>query len=75
MPRTKKLTMPQTSSSFQWNAPEVVSLCSQGSLYIMEKRLPLLWPGEMYVTVIISLAPLGKMYCILTKAILDKRIR
>ena len=46
MPGTKKLTVPQTSSSFQWNAPEVVSLCSQGSLYKMAKRLPFMWPGE-----------------------------
>ena len=41
---TKKLSIPKTSSSFQWNAPEVVSLCSQGSLYIMANRLPLKWP-------------------------------
>ena len=44
MPGTKMLSIPKTSSSFQWNAPEVVSLCSQGSLYIMANRLPLKWP-------------------------------
>ena len=27
--------MPNVSTSFQWNAPEVLSLASQGALYIM----------------------------------------
>ena len=34
---TKKLSIPKTSTSFQWNAPEVISLCSQGCLYIISK--------------------------------------
>ena len=49
MPGTKKLSIPKTSSSFQWNAPEVVSLCSQGSLYIMANRLPLKWPVSIHL--------------------------
>ena len=44
MPGKKKLSILKTSSSFQWNAPEVMSLCSQGSLYIMTNRLPVKWP-------------------------------
>ncbi|XP_046864546.1 uncharacterized protein LOC124459025 isoform X1 [Xenia sp. Carnegie-2017] len=34
---TKKLSISKTSTSFQWNAPEVISLCSQGCLYIISK--------------------------------------
>ena len=36
----KKLTIPKTSTSFIWNAPEVVSLCSQGCLYIRARIKP-----------------------------------
>lgn len=35
VPGAKKLKMPNVSTSFQWNAPEVLSLASQGALYIM----------------------------------------
>ena len=35
LPGAKKLKMPNVSTSFQWNAPEVLSLASQGALYIM----------------------------------------
>jgi hypothetical protein len=34
------LNIPKTSQSFKWNAPEVVSLCAQGCLYIMAKIMP-----------------------------------
>ena len=40
MPGTKKLAIPNTSRTFCWNAPEVVSLCSQGCLYVMAKAHP-----------------------------------
>ncbi|XP_044175097.1 G2/M phase-specific E3 ubiquitin-protein ligase-like isoform X2 [Acropora millepora] len=46
MPGTKKLCIPSISSNYKWNGPEVLSLCSQGALYIMAQRLPLLWPQE-----------------------------
>lgn len=36
----KKLSFPRTSPSFQWNASEVASLATQGSLYIMAKLHP-----------------------------------
>ena len=29
------------SRSFKWNAPEVVSLCAQGCLYIVSKIMPI----------------------------------
>ena len=78
MERIKKLTVPQTSSSFQWNAPEVVSLCSQGSLYIMAKRLPLMWPGENvgYYSYFFLLWLHPETNCIvfLSMAILGKRV-
>jgi len=45
MPGTKKLSVPSISSSFKWNGPEVLSICSQGALYIMANRLPLSWPN------------------------------
>lgn len=41
MPGGKKLTIPRTSPSFQWNAPEVASLATQGALYIMAKMYPI----------------------------------
>ena len=37
---TKKLALPKISSSFRWNAPEVISLSAQGCLYIMAKVIP-----------------------------------
>jgi len=78
MAGTKKLTVPQTSSSFQWNAPEVVSLCSQRSLYIMAKRLPLMWPGENvgYYSYFFLLWLHPETNCIvfLSMAILGKRV-
>lgn len=40
IPGGKKLTIPRTSPSFQWNAPEVASLATQGTLYIMAKMYP-----------------------------------
>ena len=40
MPGTKKLKTPTVSSSFCWNSPEVLSICSQGSLYILAKKNP-----------------------------------
>ena len=40
MPGTKKLSVPRTSSSFRWNAPEVLLLCSQGAIYIASKDDP-----------------------------------
>jgi hypothetical protein len=40
MPGTKKLSAPRISSSFRWNAPEVLSLCSQGAIYIASKEDP-----------------------------------
>ena len=46
MPGTKKLCIPSISSNYKWNGPEVLSLCSQGALYIMLNRLPLNWPQE-----------------------------
>ena len=46
MAGSKKLSIPKTCNSFVWNAPEVLSLCSQGALYIMAKILPLRWPTE-----------------------------
>ncbi|XP_015767488.1 PREDICTED: uncharacterized protein LOC107346232 [Acropora digitifera] len=47
MPGTKKLCIPCISSNnYKWNGPEVLSLCSQGVLYIKAQRLPLLWPQE-----------------------------
>ena len=46
MPGTKKLCIPSISSNYKWNGPEVLSLCSQGALYIMANRLPLNWPQE-----------------------------
>ena len=46
MPGTKKLCIPSISSNYKWNGPEVLSLCSQGALYIMAQRLPLLLPQE-----------------------------
>ena len=77
MPGTKKLTVPQTSSSFQWNAPEVVSLCSQGSLYIMAKRLPLMWPGEnvgyYFYFFLFRLHRKQSVLCF-SMAVLDKRV-
>ena len=45
MPGTKKLSVPNISANYKWNAPEVLSLCSQGALYIMANRLPLSWPN------------------------------
>ena len=36
----KQLTLPRTSISFIWNAPEVISLCLQGCLYIMARIKP-----------------------------------
>lgn len=41
MPGTKKLCIPKTSSSFVWDAGEVLSVCSRDSLYIMAKMEPL----------------------------------
>jgi len=35
LPGAKKLKMPNLSTSFQWIAPGVLSLESQGALYIM----------------------------------------
>lgn len=35
VPEVKKLKRPNDSMSFKWNAPEVLSLASQGALYIM----------------------------------------
>ena len=40
MPGTKKLSVPRISSSFKLNAPEVMSLCSQGAIYISSKQDP-----------------------------------
>ena len=37
--------MPRISSSFKWNAPEVLSLCSQGAIYIASKENPLEYNG------------------------------
>jgi hypothetical protein len=37
---SKKLTVPKTSASFTWNAPEVISVCAQGCLYIRAKIKP-----------------------------------
>ena len=37
---TKRLTIPKTSTSFVWNAPEVVSNSAQGCLYIMSDIKP-----------------------------------
>jgi hypothetical protein len=34
------LTISKTLRSFTWNAPEVVSLCSQGCFYIKAKIKP-----------------------------------
>ena len=41
MPGTKKLAIAKTSQSFCWNAPEVISLCSQGCLYVLAKINPI----------------------------------
>lgn len=41
MPGGKKLCIPRTSQSFQWNASEVISTAAQGSLYIMATIPPL----------------------------------
>jgi hypothetical protein len=45
MPGTKKLSAPRISSSFSWNAPEVLSLCSQGAIYIASKEDPSEYDG------------------------------
>ena len=45
VPGGKKLCVPKTSSSFQWNASEVISTAAQGSLYIMAEISPLTCPA------------------------------
>ena len=51
VPGGKKLSFPRTSPSFQWNASEVASLATQGSLYIMAKlHPPRLSKSQVYTT-------------------------
>ena len=45
VPGGKKLCVPKMSSSFQWNASEVISTAAQGSLYIMAEISPLTCPA------------------------------
>ena len=41
LPGTKKLCVPKTSSSFVWDAGQVLSTCVRDTLYIMSKVEPL----------------------------------
>jgi len=41
LPGTKKLCIPKTSSSFVWDASQVLSICSRDTLYIMSNVEPL----------------------------------
>lgn len=41
MPGSKKLHVPKTSKAFTWDAPQVLSVCTRDTLYILVTSKPI----------------------------------